>query len=104
MKESPRYDSKMFSLLSMTTRFMSLYVELVLAREVYVRPQAELFLLVHHIPQTRFSMRQSNILRPCPQTDLFLPARRVIISNLHNVMWFKFDSLDFAILTFALEK
>lgn len=41
MKESPRYNNKMFSLLSMTTRFMFLNVELVMAREVYVRPQAE---------------------------------------------------------------
>lgn len=94
MKQSPRYNNKMFSLLSMTTRFMTLYVELVMAREVYVRPQAELFLLVHHIPETRFSMRKSNSLRPCPQTDLFLPARQVIISNLHNVVqvwlaWFR---------------
>lgn len=36
MKQSPRYNNKMFTLLSMTTRFMSsLYVELVMAREVY---------------------------------------------------------------------
>lgn len=50
--------------------------------------------LVDHIPETRFSMRQSNSHRPCPQTELFLPARQVIISNLHNVVqvwlaWFR---------------